>query len=39
MVRERFAIRVAVTNHRSTDGDFDALISAVARLGQEIRAA
>ena len=33
---ERFAIRVAVTNHRSVDADFDALVEAVARLGAEI---
>ena len=34
-VRGRFAIRVAITNHRSQDEDFDVLIDAVARLGVE----
>lgn len=36
VVRERFAIRVAVTNHRSEDADFDALVAAVARLGGQL---
>jgi aromatic-L-amino-acid decarboxylase len=39
VVRERFAIRVAITNHRSTDADFDALVEAVVRIGRDVRAA
>ena len=31
----RFAIRVCITNHRSRDADFDALLAAVATLGDE----
>lgn len=31
----RFAIRVAITNHRSRREDFDLLISEVSRLGEE----
>ena len=38
-VRGKFAIRVAITNHRSTDADFDALVEAVIRLGKELSAA
>jgi glutamate/tyrosine decarboxylase-like PLP-dependent enzyme len=38
VVRERFAIRVAITNHRSTDGDFDALVEAVAAIASEVGA-
>lgn len=37
VLRERFAIRVAVTNHRSNDADFDALVAAVVRLGDHER--
>jgi len=37
VVRERFSIRVAITNHRSTDADFDALVDAVVRLGRALR--
>lgn len=33
VVRDRFAIRVAITNHRSTDQDFDALVEAVVSIG------
>ena len=32
----RFAIRAAITNHRSTRADFDALVEAVAAIGREI---
>ncbi len=32
----RFAIRVSVTNHRSRREDFDALLAAVVRLGEEL---
>ena len=31
----RFAIRVAITNHRSRDDDFDALVQAVLEIGRE----
>lgn len=34
----RYAIRVAITNHRSTRGDFEALVEATVRLGRAIRA-
>jgi glutamate/tyrosine decarboxylase-like PLP-dependent enzyme len=33
----RFAIRVAITNHRSTRPDFDALVAAVLAIGHELR--
>jgi len=36
MVRERFAIRCAITNHRSRREDFDALATAVVRLGRSL---
>lgn len=32
----RFAIRVAITNHRSRREDFDALVEAVVRIGREV---
>jgi len=35
-IRGRFAIRVAITNHRSGDDDFAALVAAVVRLGREL---
>ena len=38
MVRERFSIRVAITNHRSNDADFDTLVESVVRLGRAARA-
>ena len=34
----RFAIRVAITNHRSEDADFDLLVRAVAEIGAELSA-
>ncbi|HUQ79613.1 MAG TPA: aspartate aminotransferase family protein [Gemmatimonadaceae bacterium] len=34
----RFAIRVAITNHRSTRADFDTLVSAVLEIGRELKA-
>src|SRR5512138_519047 len=34
----RFAIRVAITNHRSRRSDFDMLVDAVLEIGREIRA-
>jgi len=37
-INGRFAIRVAITNHRSRNEDFDALVTAVLRLGAELRA-
>ena len=36
VLRGRFAIRVSITNHRSRREDFDALVEAVLRLGQEM---
>jgi glutamate/tyrosine decarboxylase-like PLP-dependent enzyme len=33
----RFAIRVCITNHRSTDEDFDLLVDRVAAIGDELR--
>jgi aromatic-L-amino-acid decarboxylase len=33
----RFAIRVAICNHRSTRADFDALVAAVLAIGAELR--
>ena len=35
----RYAIRVAITNHRSTRKDFEILVEASARLGREIPSA
>jgi glutamate/tyrosine decarboxylase-like PLP-dependent enzyme len=32
----KFALRVAITNHRSRQEDFDLLIEAVSRLGREV---
>jgi glutamate/tyrosine decarboxylase-like PLP-dependent enzyme len=32
----RFAIRVAITNHRSQRGDFDVLVTAVRELGRQL---
>jgi aromatic-L-amino-acid decarboxylase len=37
VIRGRFAIRVAITNHRSRREDFDALIDAVVSIGREVR--
>ncbi len=34
VVRGKFAIRVAISNHRSRNDDFDALVEAVVRLGR-----
>jgi glutamate/tyrosine decarboxylase-like PLP-dependent enzyme len=34
----RFAIRVAICNHRSTRADFDTLVAAVLAIGAELRA-
>ena len=36
VIRGRFSIRVAVSNHRSIDADFDALVDAVVRLGRSL---
>jgi glutamate/tyrosine decarboxylase-like PLP-dependent enzyme len=36
MIGERFAIRVANTNHRSRREDFDLLVGAVVRIGAEV---
>jgi hypothetical protein len=35
----KFAIRVAITNHRSRREDFDALVAAVIQTGKEVTAA
>lgn len=37
-LRGQFAIRVAITNHRSQDDDFRVLVEAVVRLGSELAA-
>jgi hypothetical protein len=36
MLGGRYAIRVAITNHRSSREDFDLLVSASRRLGHEL---
>lgn len=36
VVRGKFAIRVAITNHRSRDDDFEALVEAVLAIGREL---
>ncbi len=38
VLKDRFAIRVAITNHRSQREDFDALVAAVVALGKEFAA-
>lgn len=38
LLRDRFAIRVAITNHRSVRADFDVLVDAVVELGRELAA-
>jgi hypothetical protein len=38
MLRGKFAIRCAITNHRSRREDFDALADAVLRLGGVVAA-
>ncbi len=35
-IRGRFAIRVAITNHRSRRADFDLLVNAVRELGRRL---
>jgi aromatic-L-amino-acid/L-tryptophan decarboxylase len=35
-LKERYCIRVAITNHRSSRKDFDILVEASARIGREI---
>lgn len=37
VIQDRFAIRVAITNHRSRREDFDVLVKAVVTLGDEVR--
>ena len=39
VLHDRFAIRVCITNHRSQDHDFDALVEAVVQIGAELAAA
>jgi glutamate/tyrosine decarboxylase-like PLP-dependent enzyme len=36
IVRDTYALRVAITNHRSRRGDFDVLIHEVKRIGKEL---
>jgi len=38
MLRGRFAIRCAITNHRSRREDFEALADAVLRIGSAVAA-
>jgi glutamate/tyrosine decarboxylase-like PLP-dependent enzyme len=38
-LKGRFALRVAIVNHRSRREDFDALVDAVLRLGREVETA
>jgi len=37
-LRGQFAIRVAITNHRSRREDFDVLVNAIAEIGREVAA-
>ncbi len=37
VIRGRFAIRVAIANHRSIDADFDVLVDAVVQRGRSLR--
>jgi glutamate/tyrosine decarboxylase-like PLP-dependent enzyme len=39
VLQGRFAIRVAITNHRSRREDFDALVTAMVEIGGEVAAA
>ncbi|MEQ8206003.1 MAG: aminotransferase class I/II-fold pyridoxal phosphate-dependent enzyme [Woeseia sp.] len=36
VLQDRFSIRVAICNHRSTRSDFDALVNGVLQLGREL---
>jgi len=36
LIRDRVALRVAITNHRSRRADFDQLVADVVRLGREL---
>lgn len=38
ILRGRFAVRVAITNHRSRRDDFDALVDALVEIGGEVAA-
>jgi glutamate/tyrosine decarboxylase-like PLP-dependent enzyme len=38
VIQDRFAIRVAILNHRSRNTDFEMLVEAVIRLGKELGA-
>jgi glutamate/tyrosine decarboxylase-like PLP-dependent enzyme len=38
ILQGRFAIRVAITNHRSRREDFDALLAAMVQIGAEVAA-
>ena len=38
VIRGKFAIRVAITNHRSRDDDFDLLVRSVVDIGRELTA-
>ena len=35
-LRGRYAIRIAITNHRSRTADFDAIVQEILRLGREV---
>jgi aromatic-L-amino-acid/L-tryptophan decarboxylase len=37
LIRGRYALRVAITNHRTRRADLDVLVEAVARLGRDLR--
>ncbi len=39
MLNGKYALRAAITNHRSQRADFDALVREVLRLGRELKAA
>jgi aromatic-L-amino-acid decarboxylase len=39
MLRDRFALRVAITNHRSRREDFDAFVDALSRIASEVSVA
>jgi glutamate/tyrosine decarboxylase-like PLP-dependent enzyme len=36
LIGDRFALRCAITNHRSCSSDFEALVAGVARVGDEL---
>jgi hypothetical protein len=36
VINKKFALRVAITNHRSRRADFDILVEAVVRIGDDM---